>query len=655
MRDRADNVVVVCSIENLDPMGVHTGDSITVAPAMTLTDREYQRHARHRASPSSARSASTPAAATSSSRSNPRRRPDHRHRDEPAGLALVARWRPRPPASRSPRSPPSSPSATPSTRSPTTSPRETPASFEPTLDYVVVKVPRFAFEKFPQADPTLTTHMKSVGEAMAIGRNFTEALQKALRSLERPGRAVLLAPDGATDVDRRGCSTAVADPARRPPARGPAGAAGRRDRRRAARGHRHRPVVPRPDPADQRGRRRGRASPPSSTAALLRRAKRHGFSDAPDRRAARAARGRRARGAPRARRPPGLQDRRHLRRRVRGPHAVPLLDLRRGDRGRAARAARRCSSSVSGPNRIGQGIEFDYSCVHAACALRERRLRDRHGQLQPRDRLDRLRHQRPALLRAADPRGRPRGRTRRAPPGRSPASSCSSAGRRRSALAQALKDAGRADRRHQPGGDPPRRGPRRVRPGARRGRAARPRHGTRHLVRRGRRGRAATIGYPVLVRPSYVLGGRGMEIVYDEDDARGLHRAGDRDQPGAPRARRPVPRRRHRDRRRRALRRRTSSTSAASWSTSRRPASTPATRRARCPRSRWGTARSSGSATSTDGDRRAASASAACSTSSTPWSATCSTCSRPTRARRGPCRSSRRRPRCRSPRRRPAS
>ena len=89
MRDRADNVVIVCSIENLDPMGVHTGDSITVAPAMTLTDREYQRHARPRASPSSARSASTPAAATSSSRSTRADGRHGRHRDEPAGLAVV--------------------------------------------------------------------------------------------------------------------------------------------------------------------------------------------------------------------------------------------------------------------------------------------------------------------------------------------------------------------------------------------------------------------------------------------------------------------------------------------------------------------------------------------------------------------------------------
>ncbi len=117
-------------------------------------------------------------------RDQPRQRPDDRDRDEPAGVAVARRWRPRRPASRSPRSRPRSRSATPSTRSPTTSPPRPRPPSSRRLDYVVVKAPRFAFEKFPTADSTLTTHMKSVGEAMAIGRNFTEALGKALRSLE---------------------------------------------------------------------------------------------------------------------------------------------------------------------------------------------------------------------------------------------------------------------------------------------------------------------------------------------------------------------------------------------------------------------------------------------------------------------------------------
>ena len=207
MRDRNDNVVVVCSIENLDPMGVHTGDSITVAPAMTLTDREYQRLRDVGDRRASARSASTPAAATSSSRSTP-----------PTGRVIVIEMNPR--VSRS------SALASKATGFPIAKiaaklavgytldeipndiTRETPASFEPTLDYVVVKVPRFAFEKFPGADPRLTTHMKSVGEAMAIGRNFTEALQKALRSLEQR-RATFDWARPADDADELLASAAV--------------------------------------------------------------------------------------------------------------------------------------------------------------------------------------------------------------------------------------------------------------------------------------------------------------------------------------------------------------------------------------------------------------------------------------------------------------
>ena len=116
---------------------------------------------------------------------NPDGRPHGRHRDEPARVALARRWRRRRPASRSPRSPPSSRSATRSTScSNDITGGATPASFEPTIDYVVTKIPRFAFEKFPQADDRLTTQMKSVGEVMAIGRTFQESLQKALRGLE---------------------------------------------------------------------------------------------------------------------------------------------------------------------------------------------------------------------------------------------------------------------------------------------------------------------------------------------------------------------------------------------------------------------------------------------------------------------------------------
>src|SRR3954451_3954281 len=186
MRDTADNVVIVCSIENLDPMGVHTGDSITVAPAMTLTDREYQ--AMRDLAIGIIRSVGVD---TGGCNIQFGVAPDD---GRVGGIEM------------NPRVSRSSALASKATGFPiakiaakvaigytldeipnditSANGQGTPASFEPTLDYVVVKVPRFAFEKFPHADPTLTTHMKSVGEAMAIGRNFTEALQKALRSLE---------------------------------------------------------------------------------------------------------------------------------------------------------------------------------------------------------------------------------------------------------------------------------------------------------------------------------------------------------------------------------------------------------------------------------------------------------------------------------------
>ncbi|MBF8252068.1 MAG: carbamoyl-phosphate synthase large subunit [Actinobacteria bacterium] len=183
MRDHKDNVVIVCSIENIDPMGVHTGDSITVAPAMTLTDVEYQKL--RNLSLDIIREVGVETGGCNIQFAvNPVN-----------GRILVIEMNPR--VSRS------SALASKATGFPIAKiatklaigytldeidndiTKVTPASFEPTLDYVVVKVPRFAFEKFADADPRLTTTMKSVGEAMAIGRSFSEALMKALRSLER--------------------------------------------------------------------------------------------------------------------------------------------------------------------------------------------------------------------------------------------------------------------------------------------------------------------------------------------------------------------------------------------------------------------------------------------------------------------------------------
>src|ERR1700712_1114573 len=193
MRDGHDNMVVVCSIENIDPMGVHTGDSMTVAPAMTLTDREYQDMRDLGLKILRAVGVATGGC-------------NIQFGIEPAtGRMVVIEMNPR--VSRS------SALASKATGFPIAKiaaklaigytldeitndiTGETPASFEPTLDYVVVKVPRFAFEKFPGADPTLTTTMKSVGEGMALGRSFPEALGKALRSMETSAAGFWTRPD----------------------------------------------------------------------------------------------------------------------------------------------------------------------------------------------------------------------------------------------------------------------------------------------------------------------------------------------------------------------------------------------------------------------------------------------------------------------------
>ncbi len=182
MRDRADNCVVICSIENLDPMGVHTGDSITVAPIQTLTDREYQ--IMRDASFAVIREIGVETGGSNIQFAT----------DPKTGRMIVIEMNPR--VSRS------SALASKATGFPIAKiaaklavgytldelpndiTRETPASFEPTIDYVVTKIPRFTFEKFPTANPVLTTSMKSVGEAMSIGRTFKESMQKCLRSLE---------------------------------------------------------------------------------------------------------------------------------------------------------------------------------------------------------------------------------------------------------------------------------------------------------------------------------------------------------------------------------------------------------------------------------------------------------------------------------------
>ena len=202
MRDVADNFVVICSIENIDPMGVHTGDSITVAPILTLSDKEYQRM--------------RDAARLHHPQGRRRdRRVEHPVRRQPGRTAGWSSIEMNPRVSRS------SALASKATGFPIAKiaaklalgyhldeipndiTRVTPASFEPTIDYVVVKIPRWNFEKFPQADRTLTTQMKSVGEAMAIGRTFKEAFMKGVRSLELGRSGLLFAAVDALGRGRR--------------------------------------------------------------------------------------------------------------------------------------------------------------------------------------------------------------------------------------------------------------------------------------------------------------------------------------------------------------------------------------------------------------------------------------------------------------------
>ncbi|MFC3687389.1 carbamoyl-phosphate synthase large subunit [Aquipuribacter hungaricus] len=368
MRDRADNVVVVCSIENLDPMGVHTGDSITVAPALTLTDREYQRLR-------DISLAVIRGVGVDTGGCNIQFAVDPRD-----GRVVVIEMNPR--VSRS------SALASKATGFPIAKiaarlaigytldeiPNDitgsTPASFEPSLDYVVVKIPRFAFEKFPAADRTLTTTMKSVGEAMAIGRSFTEALQKATRSLERRGstfRFPVLADVTDADLDALLAATVQPTEDRLVAVQQALWAGASVEQVHEATGI---------DPwfLDQMALlcdvAREVAAAPTLDAATLRRAKRHGFSDA-------------QLGELRGMAEPVVRGLRH----ALGIRPVfktvdtcaaefaaltPYHYSSYDEEDEVVASDRRKVVILgSGPNRIGQGVEFDYSCVHAAFALRD--------------------------------------------------------------------------------------------------------------------------------------------------------------------------------------------------------------------------------------------------------------------------------------------
>jgi carbamoyl-phosphate synthase large subunit len=505
MRDLADNVVVICSIENVDPMGVHTGDSITVAPAQTLSDKEYQ--VMRDAAVAIIREIGVE---TGGSNIQFAVNPED-------GRLVVIEMNPR--VSRS------SALASKATGFPIAKiaaklavgytldeirndiTRETPACFEPVLDYCVVKFPRWAFEKFPEADPTLTTQMKSVGEVMAIGRTFKEALQKAVRSLEQDRWGLTLGRSLSADDLRRLLAVPTPD---RLFALGDAYRAGFTTEAIHA--------LTRIDPwflenireivAFEAEIARAALTDP----AVLRRAKAMGFAD---------------------RRLAALTNTGELDiRRRRLQHGIvatfktvdtcaaefeaytPYLYSTYEEEDEAPPTPRpKVVILGSGPNRIGQGIEFDYCCVHAAFALRELDVEAIMVNCNPEtvstdyDTSDRLYFEPLTLEDVLNivEREQPLGVI------------VQFGGQTPLKLAVPLREAGvpilgtspdaidRAEDRqrfsalltdlglHQAAGA-----------------TARSLEEARAI--------ATTIGYPVLVRPSYVLGGRAMRVVHDGED-----------------------------------------------------------------------------------------------------------------------------------------
>ncbi|MFJ5860137.1 carbamoyl-phosphate synthase large subunit [Pseudarthrobacter sp. NPDC092439] len=509
MRDKNDNVVVVCSIENFDPVGVHTGDSITVAPALTLTDREYQRL--RDISIAVIREVGVDTGGCNIQFAI----------DPATGRVVVIEMNPR--VSRS------SALASKATgfaiakiatklslgytldEIPNDITQKTPASFEPTLDYVVVKVPRFAFEKFPAADNTLTTTMKSVGEAMAMGRNFTEALQKALRSLEQKGSQLDFSSVPEWEVAE------LIEKAKRPTTdrlhqvqRALLGGATVEQLFEATK----------IDPwfldqlqlLNEISREIRQAG--ALTADMLKRAKRHGFSDEQigslTHNSEAVVRG--------VRQALGIRpvyktvDTCAAEFAAYTPYHYSAYD-------EEDEVALHAKPSIlilgSGPNRIGQGIEFDYSCVHASMALRKAGYETVMVNCNPEtvstdyDISTRLYFE-PLTLEdvleviAAEERT-----------GGVMGVFVQLGGQTPLKLAQQLADAGVPILGTSPEA---------IDLAEHRGMFSRvldkaglvsPKNGTAVSFEDAKK-IADEIGYPVLVRPSYVLGGRGMEIVYDE-------------------------------------------------------------------------------------------------------------------------------------------
>ncbi|MFJ6660434.1 carbamoyl-phosphate synthase large subunit [Streptomyces sp. NPDC091377] len=520
MRDKHDNVVVVCSIENFDPMGVHTGDSITVAPAMTLTDREYQ--TLRDIGIAVIREVGVDTGGCNIQFAV----------DPEDGRVIVIEMNPR--VSRS------SALASKATGFPIAKiaaklavgytldeipndiTQETPASFEPTLDYVVVKAPRFAFEKFPSADSSLTTTMKSVGEAMAIGRNFTEAFQKALRSLEKKGSQFTFvgtpgtsgtpgAPGASADKD-----ALLAEAVR--PTDGRINTVMQAIRAGATQEEVFEATKIDPWFVDQlfliKEIADELAAAPELTPDLLAEAKRHGFSDHQI-------------GEIRGLREDVVREVRHAlgirpvyktvdtcaaEFAAKTPYFYSSYD-------EESEVAPREKPAViilgSGPNRIGQGIEFDYSCVHASFALSDAGYETVMVNCNPEtvstdyDTSDRLYFE-PLTLEDvleivhAEQQAGPVAGVIVQLGGQTPLG-----------LSQALKDNGVPIVGTSPEA---------IHAAEDRGAFGRvlaeaglpaPKHGTATTFTEAK-AIADEIGYPVLVRPSYVLGGRGMEIVYEE-------------------------------------------------------------------------------------------------------------------------------------------
>ncbi|MFB7250745.1 carbamoyl-phosphate synthase large subunit [Microbacterium sp. NPDC056234] len=507
MRDTADNTVVVCSIENVDPVGVHTGDSITVAPALTLTDREYQKLRDIGIDIIRAVGVDT-GGCNIQFAVNPE-----------DGRIIVIEMNPR--VSRS------SALASKATGFPIAKlaaklalgyrldeiPNDitgvTPASFEPTLDYVVVKVPRFAFEKFPAADPTLTTTMKSVGEAMAIGRNYATALQKALRSLEKRGSSFHWGVEDRSVEELLEISKTPTD--------GRIVTLQQALRKGATIEQAFDATAIDPWFLDQIVLINEVAETVRAAAELdadtLRYAKEHGFSDAQ------------------------LAE-------IRGITETEVRGMRHGLGIRPVyKTVDTCAGEFpaltpyhyssydfetevapsertkvviigSGPNRIGQGVEFDYSCVHASFALSDAGYETVMVNCNPEtvstdyDTSDRLYFEPLTLedvLEVLDAE---------AASGTILGVVCQLGGQTPLGLAKGIEAAGYNVLGTSPAAIDIAEERELFSQLLDNAELVAPRHGTAIDVD-GAVAIAEEIGYPVLVRPSFVLGGRGMEIVYD--------------------------------------------------------------------------------------------------------------------------------------------